>query len=38
MTMTMMAAAAGGRWQPLMAWCGAGVRRPEATEMGIKWK
>jgi hypothetical protein len=34
----MTEAAAGGHWQPLMAWCGAGVRRPEAAEMGIKWK
>jgi hypothetical protein len=38
MTMTMMAAAARGQRQPLTAWCGAGVRRPEVAEMGIKQK
>ncbi len=37
-TMMAAAAAAGGRRQPLMAWCGAGIRRPEAAEMGIKQK
>jgi hypothetical protein len=38
MTMTMMAAVAGGQWQPLTAWCEAGVRQPEVAEMGIKRK
>ncbi len=30
--------AAGLQWQPPMAWCGAGIRRPEVAEMGIKQK
>ncbi len=38
MTMTMALAMAGGQRQPLTAWCGAGIRRPEAAEMGIKQK
>jgi hypothetical protein len=37
-TMTAAAAAAGGQWQMLTLWCGAGIRRPEAAEMGIKQK
>jgi hypothetical protein len=37
-TMMTAAAAAGGQWQPLTAWCGAGVMQPEAAEMGIKQK
>jgi hypothetical protein len=38
MTTTMTVAAAGRQQQPLMAWCGAGVRLPEVAEMGIKQK
>jgi hypothetical protein len=38
MTTTMIAAAARGQRQPLTAWCGAGVRQPEAVEMEIKQK
>jgi hypothetical protein len=38
MMMTMTVAAAGGQWQPLTAWCGAGVRQLEAAETGIKRK
>jgi hypothetical protein len=34
----MTVVAAGGRRQPLTAWCGAGVRQPEAAEMGKKQK
>ncbi len=37
-TMRGAAAAAGGQWQPLTAWCGARIRWPEAAESGIKWK
>jgi hypothetical protein len=36
MTTTMTGAR--GRWQPLTAWCGAGIWWLEAAEMGIKQK
>jgi hypothetical protein len=38
MMTTMMAAVARERQQPLTAWCGAGIRQPEAAEIGIKQK